>query len=382
MSSSAQPAEERDRHAPTGNVCLGEEQQQQQQLPADIGEDQKPGQAEDGTVLDCIETAIQRRIAKEEQLDSTEIDLKHWHTWVSDFPVVQNEKRKVCTYYVSRCINYYSKRYRNSIGEGSVAASSSPTVNKSQTPSRRSSETDPSSVDGAQPSSLGLDDLRDTIEIPLPNNKPQPVVFVKRNGHTTYIRPEIVERCGLGGNPTPPRLVIDLRFTTIVNNRGKVYRVSGCSFRVKPGLEADLAIGWDLQEKLQQQSRHTEYSYDMNNSLEDSASIDGREKPTSVTGRNEKTFSHAGSSRHSPTGTATSKDFLDLAHRILDMDMEQRSGADVNVHRDQHRHHSRYGRQHSPSPGPSSGGRRHRPRERGHDSEPSTEARPSRRRRT
>lgn len=90
----------------------------------------------------------------------------------------------------------------------------------------------------------------------------------KRDGNKSYISPAIVKRCGLKED-SKDKVIVELRYPITVDNRGRVYRVSGCVFRVRSGLATDLAIGHEVQEKLQKQIRHPEYSYDPDSSTED-----------------------------------------------------------------------------------------------------------------
>lgn len=139
---------------------------------AKIGEGQYAGQANEGTILDSIETAIARRIQSHPKTT-----LREMHTRVSSFPVVLNEEREVCMFYVSDCMKYYSTVDDGSPSGQSAAAGifyteSTPQVLSSSNsrmsalssmsgglPSISSRTSAPSSIDGELPSIPTLRDL-------------------------------------------------------------------------------------------------------------------------------------------------------------------------------------------------------------------------------
>ncbi|KAH6651685.1 hypothetical protein BKA67DRAFT_537545 [Truncatella angustata] len=335
MSLSPRPAIEQDPDSSVEDVVESPRPPRLGDPSTKIGEDQTPGQANEGTVLDSIETAIARRIQSDPKTN-----LKEMHTRVSAFPVVLKEGREVCPFYISDCIDYYRALYDGSASGQSAAASTSHTDSRSQVLSSRSSRTSaPSLTDGGLLSTLALEDLTNTIAIILPNDDSKPMRSAKRDGNTSYISQAIVERCGLK-EISKSKVVVELRHTITVNDRGRVYRVPDCVFRIRPGLETDLAIGREVQEKLQKHVGHPEYSYDPDNSTEDLVSIDGRRKPASIRAGNVEASSHAGSSHRGSLGTATSKDYVELIHRVLDADIVQHPADDGRAHRSRHdRHH-------------------------------------------
>lgn len=90
-----------------------------------------------------------------------------------------------------------------------------------------------------------------------------------RNGEKSYISPHILDRCGLRAIGTNRQVSIELRWKIEVKDRARSYRVPNCSFRVRDGLETDLAIGSRVLEQLEKQAGSTEESWNPNESTDD-----------------------------------------------------------------------------------------------------------------
>ena len=175
----------------------------------------------------------------------------------------------------------------------------------------------------------------------LPNDVPKPVTSAFRNGDKSYISPHILERCNLNVGGTGTQVHIELRWKIEDKNRGRSYRVKNCLFRVRDGLETDLAIGSRVLDQLKKQAGSTEDSWDPDESSDDEGIASPSLNPHSIqtdiyeafeishqrsVSGSMPTSSLAGSSTVSSGGHATEKDYLDFAHRILDMVSGARNG--------------------------------------------------------
>lgn len=94
-------------------------------------------------------------------------------------------------------------------------------------------------------------------------------------------------------------------------------------------------------------------------------SVDSRRKSASIMDRNVETSSHAGSSHRGSVETVTSKDYIDLIHRILDTDIKSRPAEDGRVNENRHDRHNRL---HFPPPESPGRSRRRTPRDSDYDS--------------
>ncbi|KAH8174644.1 hypothetical protein LIA77_06063 [Sarocladium implicatum] len=236
----------------------------------DVGH--KPGVAADGTVLQSIEIAVEKHVKAKPT-----IRMKEMLLIVEDFPVVRADGRQICPYYLDDCIHHFSRASDDeSHSGGSVAASLEQTEARSAILSREGSQrTAPTSTELEQPSTLALDDLTRHIELVLSNDVSRPVTSALRNGFKSYISPNIIERHHLNVVGTNPEVSIELRCQINGKTRSRSYRVPRCSFRVRDGLETDLAIGWTVLKQLEKQVGSTEDSWDPNESSEDEEATGG-----------------------------------------------------------------------------------------------------------
>lgn len=328
--------------------------------PAEIGKDQIPGEAAEGTVLHIIEVAVKGRVQSR-----PDIPLRELYNIVKDFDVVRSTGRDVCKFFLDECIRHYRLPQDGSHGGPSTDASIVPSDGRSQAPSRHHFQTPPTSTGGGQPSDLALNDSTNMIEIILPNDSAKPAISTLRDGDRSYISQSIVDRCKLTVHGVSKRgerkVFINLRWRIEVQGRGRSFRIRNCLFLVNDGLETDLAIGRRVQERLKNQAGSTEDSYDPESSSEDEASRNGRRRPMS---QYAETSSHIGSSVSSMGGNATSKDFLDALHRIMDINGGSRAAGDTNAHGNRQDHRD------DPSPlSPDGSGRAWRRRRRDSDDE-------------
>ncbi|KAL2212823.1 hypothetical protein CC79DRAFT_1330132 [Sarocladium strictum] len=294
-------------------------------LPPLIGKDQNPGAAADGTVLQSIETAVEKHVKAKPS-----IDLEYIHDLVKDFPVVRAEKRDVCPFYLDRCIRYFQRVADDASSSGrSVAASRENAEGRSAVASRKTSQTTPpTSTERERPSTLALDDFTDNIEILLPNEGSKAVTYAFRNRDTSYISPDILKRCSLSADGKDSQVSIDLRWRIVDERRGRSYRVPNCLFRVRDDLKTDLAIGLRVRKQLDTWTGPTEDSYDPKESTDNEAFGNGHWRSIS---RHAKTSSHAGSSTRSSGGPSNAKAFLETMNRVIDLDISERN-EDLSAH--------------------------------------------------
>ncbi|KAI1317615.1 hypothetical protein F5Y16DRAFT_392610 [Xylariaceae sp. FL0255] len=304
-----------------------------------IGQDQRPGTAAEGTVLDSIETAVARRMRSDPSAALEDI-----YKLVKDFAVVRTEGRDICTFYLDRCMRHCRLSHDRPPSRQSTAPSISQSDGRSLVLSKHgSSATPPTSTGGRQPSTLALDDLTSTIAIILPNDVSKAVTWAKRDGRKSYISPSIIERHNLNVNAHSRNVLIELRRRVVDNDRGRSFRVRNCSFRVREGLETDLALGSEVQGQLRNHAS-VEGSSDTESSSEDEAPQNSRPKPIP---QDAEISSYAESNVLSPSGSPTAKDYLDALLRILDMDLGPRGAGNISAYgvRLDHRNDPR-----SPSP--------------------------------